>query len=72
MLLRKVTFTGNGECILRLPKLMVHCLGLKTDEVMIHRVKRYLVVEAATARLKVMAEGRTLDKLRPLVVRKAT
>jgi len=72
VLLRKLTSTAKGEFILRLPKVLLRDLMIKKDNVIIHAVKRYLIIESADTRLRQLAEGRRLRNKRLVVTSKAT
>lgn len=72
MHLRKLTQTGKYEFILRIPKALLKGLGIVKDSVIIHRYRKYLIIESADKRLKEMAEGRKLRNKRLTVKSKAT
>lgn len=83
VLLKKLTETERGEFILRLPKDYIKTLKLGNMFVIVHRVKRFLIVESANERFVKMGgvavkrltwpgKGRLLRNKRLTVKCKAT
>lgn len=64
MFIRKITFTLKGEAIVRIPKMMVRQMKLKTDDIIISREKNMVVIQGASQNLARLAELRLLDRKR--------
>jgi len=60
----RLTRTEKNELVLRIPKALWAGLDLKSDDVILHQRGKYIIIEAATARLSKLAACRLLNEKR--------
>jgi len=64
MFIREITFTPKGEAIIRIPKMMLPPLKLKTNFIILEKHDNCIIIQAASRRLSELKKRRLLDEKR--------